>query len=343
MECVVLKEPFKIEIESQIIPEPGPGEVLLETQYGGICGGDIAAYRGNFFLKKYPIIQGHEFSAKIAKVNPDNKYGLKEGMLVTGLPYYGCGTCYTCQKGFVQCCKENKTIGALQDGAFRQYFVLPDWKVFDCTGLDADAAALIEPFVIGNHAVKRPDIKEGDKVLVIGAGTIGVVSAVMAKHYGGDVTICDVVRSKLDTAKDDFDIPHIMLNDEPSRFVEKAYDATNGNGFDIVMEAVGLPQTFADSLEAVTIGGKVVSIGVGKKNLNFDFNIIQRKHLEIYGTRNGLESDFKETITLAESGKLGDIKKLITDVYSYKDAAKAYDYVDKHNDQVLKCLLRFVE
>jgi len=341
MNCVVLKEPYEIEIESREIPNPEPGEVLLEIQYGGICGGDIAAYRGNFFLKKYPIIQGHEFSAKIAKVSSNNAYGLKEGMLVTGLPYYGCGTCYTCKKGFVQCCKENKTIGALQDGAFRQYFILPEWKVYDCTGIDPQSAALIEPFVIGHHAARRPGIQHGDKVLVMGAGTIGVVTAVMAKYYGGDVTICDMVQSKLDTAKNDFSIPHTLLNDEPSQFLEKANEATDGNGYDIVMEAVGLPQTFWDSLEAVTIGGKVVSIGVGKKNLDFDFNIIQRKHLDIYGTRNGLEYDFKETISLARDGKLGDIKKLVTSVYPHKDAAQAYDFVDKHNDQVLKCLLQF--
>jgi 2-desacetyl-2-hydroxyethyl bacteriochlorophyllide A dehydrogenase len=341
MECVVLKEPYGIEIESREVPEPDPGEVLLETQYGGICGGDIAQYRGHFFQLVYPLIQGHEFSAKIARVNPDNDYGLKEDMLVTGLPYFGCGVCHSCQSGFVQCCKDNKTLGALRDGAFRRYFTLPEWRVYDCTGLDAQEATLIEPIVIGNHAAKRPGIKSGDKILVIGAGTIGLVAAIMAKHYGGDVTICDVVQSKLDTAKDIFGIPHVLLNDTPSEFLEKTMDATNGDGYDIVMEAVGLPQTFWDSLEAVMIGGKVVSIGVGKKNLDFDFNIIQRKHLDIYGTRNGLESDFKEVIELVRDKKLGDVKKLVTSVYSYKDAARAYDYVDKHNDKVLKCLLQF--
>jgi len=266
MKCVVLKEPYKIEIESREILEPGSGEVLLETQFGGICGGDVAAYRGNFFLKMCPIIQGHAFSAKIAKVDPNNNYGLKEGMLVTGLSYYGCGTCHSCEKGFVQCDKENKTISVLQDGAFRQYSILPEWKVYDCTGLDAQDAALIEPLVIGHHAAKRPDIQAADKVLVIGAGTIGVVTAVMAKHYGGDVTICDMVQGKLDTAKNDFNIPHILLNDNPSGFLKKTEDATDGNGYDIVMEAVGSPQTFYDSLEAVAISEKVSDIiGIEKE------------------------------------------------------------------------------
>jgi 2-desacetyl-2-hydroxyethyl bacteriochlorophyllide A dehydrogenase len=289
----------------------------------------------------YPLIQGHEFSAKIAQVDANNKFGLKEGMLVTGLPYYGCGTCYTCKRGFVQCCPENKTIGALQDGAFRQYFTLPDWRVYDCTGLDAIEAALIEPFVIGRHAAKRPGIKEGDRVLVIGAGTIGAVTAIMAKNLGAEVTICDVVAKKLETVQKDFAIPHILLNDEPNAFVDRTRELTDGDGYDIIMEAVGLPSTFRDSLDAVTVGGKVVSIGVGKVNLDFDFNIIQRKHLEIYGSRNGLEEDFKETIDLAQKGELGDIKKLVTRIDPFTEAAKAYDNADKHGDTVLKSLLKF--
>jgi 2-desacetyl-2-hydroxyethyl bacteriochlorophyllide A dehydrogenase len=341
MDCVVLEEPYKIEIESCEVPEPGPGEVLLETQFGGICGGDIAQYRGNFFLKIYPLIQGHEFSAKIVKVDPDNKYGLKEGMLVTGLPYYGCGVCPVCKNGVPQCCAENKTFGGFRDGAFRQYFTFPEWRLYDCTGLEAQTAALMEPFVIGHHAVRRPDLREGDKVLVIGAGTIGLVTAVMAKYYGGDVTICDIVQNKLDVARNDFGIPNVLLNDDPASFIEKARVNTDGHGYDVVFEAVGLPQTFLDALEAVMIGGKVVQIGVGKKNVDLDFNIIQRKHLNIFGTRNGVESDFRETITLVREGKIGDISKIITRIYPYKEAAEAYDFVDKHNDQVLKCLLRF--
>jgi threonine dehydrogenase-like Zn-dependent dehydrogenase len=107
------------------------------------------------------------------------------------------------------------------------------------------------------------------------------------------------------------------------------------------MEAVGSPQTFGDSLKSVMVGGTVICIGVGKQNLDFDFNIIQRKHLNILGSRNAVREDFLETIAIARDGKLGDIKKLVSCVYDYKDAAKAYDYVTKHNNQVLKCLLRF--
>lgn len=341
MKCVVLEQPYDIQIETRPMPEPKSGEVLLETLYGGICGSDVTAYKGNFFLKLFPVIQGHEFSARIAKVDPKNKYGLKEGMLVTGLPYFGCGTCPICKKGFVQVCRENKTIGALQDGAFREYFTLPEFRVYDCTGIDPAEAALVEPLAIGRHVAKRPNIEKGDKVLVIGAGTIGLVCAIMAKNLGAEVTISDVVPSKLEIAHKVFDIPHILLNDDPNAFVQKALDQTGSYGYDIVMECVGFPQTFLQSLEIAMIGGKVVSVGAGHNNLDFDFNIIQKKHLDVYGSRCAVEEDFRDTIDLLRKGELGDMEKMITSIYPYTDAAKAFDYIDKNNDKVLKGLLKF--
>ncbi|MHB8061612.1 MAG: zinc-binding dehydrogenase [Ruminiclostridium sp.] len=341
MKCVVLENEYDIKIETRQKPEPKAGEVLLQTQYGGICGSDVNAYKGQHFLKLFPVIQGHEFSAKIAYVDPNNKFGLKEGMLVTGLPYFGCGTCPSCKKGFPNVCRENKTIGALQDGAFCEYFTLPEFRIHDCTGIDPAVAALVEPLAIGRHGSGRPGIQKGDKVLVIGAGTIGIVTAIMAKNHGAEVTITDVVQAKLDTAQKVFGIPHILLNDDPKTFIEKCMAETNGHGYDIVMECVGIPQTFQQSLDVVMIGGKVVSIGAGHANFDFDFKIIMQKHLDVLGSRNAVAKDFDETINLLRSGELGDMKKLITGIYPFADAAKAFDYTDKNGGKVLKNLLKF--
>ncbi|MCL2368607.1 MAG: zinc-binding dehydrogenase, partial [Oscillospiraceae bacterium] len=201
--------------------------------------------------------------------------------------------------------------------------------------------ALVEPLAIGLHSARRPRIQQGDKVLVIGAGTIGLVVAMMAKQLGGEVTISDIVANKLTTAQTDFGIHHIILNDEPQRFVEKCLDQTGGHGYDVVLDCVGTPQTFWQSLEAVMIGGKVVSVGAGHTNLDFDFKIIMQKHLDVYGSRNALGRDFVDTIELMRSGALGDLNKLITGVYPYTEAAEAFDYADKNVDKVLKSLLKF--
>ncbi len=339
MDSVVTLKPYTVCIEERDIPVPKKGEALLRAQYGGLCGGDLGIYRGTHFLKTYPLVQGHEFSATIASVEADNGYGLKEGMLVTGLPYYGCGVCPVCRKGFPQCCEQNKTMGALRDGAFQQYFTMPLERVYDCTGLSAIEAAFVEPFVIGYHAVCRPGLREGDKVLVIGAGTIGLVTAVMAKAVGALVTISDVVPQKLETAQNEFGIDTLLNNSET--FMDEVMDRTGGHGYDAVLEAVGLPSTFQDSLEAAMIGGKVVSIGVGKKNLDFDFNIIQRKHLDIYGSRNGLAEDFLAVIDMARNGRLGNITKLVTKIYPYKEAAKAFEDMEEKGASVMKNLLQF--
>ncbi len=343
IKCVVLQEPYKIDIEERPFPELAEGEVLLESLYTGICGSDITQYHGNFFLKVYPLIQGHEFSARIVKVDPNNKYGLKEGMLVTGLPYYGCGECPSCKKGFPNVCAENKTFGGLRDGANRQYFAYPDWRIYNCDGLDPKVVALIEPLCIGRHCTKRADIKPGEKILVIGAGTIGLVAALNAMNQGGEVTISDVQADKLDMVVREFGIPNKILNDDPATFVDKCKAATGGHGYDVVIDCVGATSTFQASLEAAMIGGKVISVGAGHASYDFDFKIIMQKHLDVLGSRNAVDDDFRSVIELLRTGGLGPVEKMITKVFPYEDAAAAFDYVDKNNSEVLKGLLQFAE
>lgn len=110
MKVVYVDEPYKISIEEREIPVPNQGEALLKLRYCGICGSDVATYTGNQPFTTYPRIPGHEFSAEIIAINGEAK-GLKEGMLVTANPYFNCGSCYSCQRGKVNCCEDNQTMG----------------------------------------------------------------------------------------------------------------------------------------------------------------------------------------------------------------------------------------
>lgn len=174
MECrsIRINAPGEVEIIRTEIPAPGKDEALLKVLYGGICGSDLGSYRGTFAYFDYPRIPGHEFSAEIVEIDEENAYGLKKGMIVTCNPYYNCGKCYSCQRGLVNCCEHNETLGCQRDGAFSDYVVMPLERIYDGKGLPARTLALIEPFCISYHGVKRADLKAGDKVLVTGAGTI---------------------------------------------------------------------------------------------------------------------------------------------------------------------------
>ena len=158
-------------------------------------------------------------------------------------------------------CTDNQTLGCQRDGAFSTYFVMPEERIYDGKGLPAKTLAAIEPFCIGYHGAKRADIKPGERVLVIGAGTIGVVSAISAKSFGAEVTICDVAPQKLEMARQ-FGVDHVLLNDSPESFEQGVRELTNGDGFDVAIEAVGLPNTFMNCIDAVCFGGRVVDVGV---------------------------------------------------------------------------------
>ena len=174
---------------------------------------------------------------------------------------------------------------------------------------------------------------------MIGAGTIGVVSAISAKSFGAEVTICDVAPQKLEMARQ-FGVDHVLLNESPERFEQGVRELTNGDGFDVAIEAVGLPNTFMNCIDAVCFGGRVVDVGVGKKNLDFFYTIIQKKELQIFGSRNALKEDFLELIDLVSGGK-ADLEKLITDVYPFEDAPKAFRDFSEHSDKMLKVMIAF--
>lgn len=339
MKAMYINAPGEVEIKDIDPPVRQKGEALLKILYGGICGSDLGSYRGTFAYFDYPRIPGHEFSAEVIDVDEDNAYGIKKGMIVTCNPYFNCGRCYSCRRGIVNACMDNQTLGCQRDGAFREYFTIPVERCYDGKGLNPKTLAAIEPFCISYHGVKRASVKEGDKVLVVGAGTIGVLAAVAAKAKGATVYISDVAQGKLDMAKD-FGVDGILLNDSPENFTKRVNEITDGNGFDVTIEAVGLPSTFQNCIDACCFGGRMVLIGVGKKNLDFNFTLIQKKELHVYGSRNAMKNDFLELIDLVNAGK-APLEKIITNTYAFDDAAQAfYDFA--HNPgNMLKVVIDF--
>ncbi|MBO1265240.1 zinc-binding alcohol dehydrogenase family protein [Proteiniclasticum sp. SCR006] len=338
MKAIYINKPGEVEIKEIAQPVPKEGEALLKVLYGGICGSDLGSYRGTFAYFEYPRTPGHELSAEIVEIG-ENSYGLKEGMHVTVNPYFNCGKCYSCQRGLVNACTTNQTMGVQREGGFAEYITMPVERIIDGKGLTPKTLTLIEPFCISFHGVKRASVNAKDKVLIVGAGTIGVLAAIAAKSFGAEVYISDISEKKLEFAKN-FGVEGTILNDTPENFEKGVAEITDGNGFDVTIEAVGLPSTFQNCIDAATFGGRVVLIGVGKKNLDFNFTIIQKKELNVYGSRNALTSDFVELIDIVKSGKV-DLEKIITDIYDFDDAAKAFSDFDQNAANMLKVLIEF--
>lgn len=314
MKAVFIENPGEAVIRDIPRPARKPGEALLKLLYGGICGSDLGSYRGTFAYFSYPRTPGHEFSAEIVEID-ENDRGLKPGMVVVCNPYFNCGECYSCKHGLVNACMSNQTMGVQREGAFSEYITMPLERIYDGKGLEPMVLAIIEPLCISYHGVKRAGVKGGDKVLIVGAGTIGILAAVASKQKGAEVYIADVSRVKLDYARE-FGVDGVVLADGPEAYERAVKEITGGNGFDVTIEAVGLPSTFQNCIDAAAFGGRMVLIGVGKENLDFNFTMIQKKELNVFGSRNALKPDFLELIDLVKEGKI-PLKKIITDVYKF--------------------------
>ncbi len=338
MKAITIVKPGLVEIREIEKPSIGPGEALLKPLYGGICGSDLNSFRGTNAYMAYPRIPGHEFSCEIVEIG-ENDRGFKVGDIVTANPYFNCGKCYSCSRGLVNACMSNQTMGVQREGGFSEYMVMPISRLISGKGLDAKTLALIEPFCIGYHGIQRAGVKAGDKVLVVGAGTIGVLAAIAAKSRGAKVWICDVAPKKLEYALR-FGLDGIILNEGAEVFSAACDEITEGNGFDVTVECVGLPSTFQNCLDAACFGGRVAVVGVGKHNIDLDFTIIQKKELNIFGSRNALTRDFEELIDVVKNQglKLDDV---VTNVYPFDQAAQAFADFDKNAGSMLKVMIQF--
>lgn len=334
MKTVLINQPGEIKVTETNMPEVKEGEALLKIRYCGICGADVASYTGNQPFTTYPRIPGHEFSAEIVSI-PENKLGLKVGDVVTANPYFNCGHCYSCERGFVNCCTDNQTMGVQRDGSFCEYVAMPIERIIPGQGLSAQELALIEPFSIGYHALSRTHIEPTDKVLVVGAGPIGLFALISAKLRGATVYVSDVLDGRLEAATG-YGADGV-INVSKKNLMEEVERITDGKGFDVCVEACGQSVTFLNCIDAAAFAGKIILIGNGKKDTTFLHSILLKKELNVFGSRNSYTKDFKALIQLVASGKV-DLMKMVSAVYPMDNADDAFKAL-VHNDGSLKKVL----
>lgn len=335
MKAVHVVRPGEIDVVESPCPRPGPGEALLRVRYAGICGSDMQTFAGTQPFTTYPRVPGHEFSAEVVEVDGAAPH-LRPGLLVTGNPYFNCGACYSCRRGLVNCCENNQTMGVHRDGAFQQYIVMPVERLHPAEGIDPQTASMVEPFSIGYHAMRRARVAEGQRVLVIGAGAIGMLTMVSAQLMGADVWIADVIPERLEVARamgarDAFDLRTTDIREVAA--------VTGGDGFDVVGEATGLPVSFLNAVEAVAFGGVVALIGNGTREVTFNQSMLIKKELDVVGSRNSLAA-FQPLTEILREGAV-DISPIRTSVRAFEETVDAMRDLREHPDHDIKVLLEF--
>lgn len=339
MKAIEITEPGKIRLIEKEMPVPGEGEALLRVRFGGICGADVASYTGNQPFTTYPRIPGHEFSAEIVSL-PAGAEGFRVGDVVTCNPYFNCGVCYACRRGLVNACHNNQTMGVQRDGAFQEYITMPVERLIPGKGLPAETLALIEPFSISCHALSRAEVKAGDRLLIMGAGPIGLFALLRAKSMGARVLVADLLENRLALAaaygaERTVNVKTENLHDACAAF-------TGGDGFDVCVEACGAPETFLNCIEEAAHGANIILIGNGKRETTFVHSVLLKKELNVFGSRNAYTRDFETLIDLVAAGK-ADVMRMVSGIFDMENAAEAFEKL-KHNDGSLaKLLIRFPE
>jgi len=337
MKALYLTEPGKTEIREIDRPAPGDGEVLLKVGKVGFCGGDLNGFRGLFELQEYPVVLGHEVGAVIEQMGTDVPDSLRAGMKVTVYPYLNCGTCTSCKKGRPNACQDNRTMGVRRPGAMTRYITVPWQVLFPSEHLSLRELALIEPLTVGFHAVNRGRICAGEKVVVIGCGIVGMGALAASVERDAEVIAVDIDDSKMDIARK-AGVAH-TINTTKADLHEALSEITDGEGPDVIIEAVGNTQTYRAAVDEVAYTGKVVYIGYAKKPVEYETGMFVRKEIEIYGSRNcEKDVDFPAAIAYLEKGRF-PVEDVISRVVSMDEAGQALAEWSENPGPITKILV----
>lgn len=337
MRAIQIVEPWDVrEIEAEE-PVCGEGMALLKVHAVGICGSDIGAYRGTNNLVSYPRVIGHEIAGEVVRVCGSNPKGLKEGDRVVVDPYLYCGKCYPCSIGRTNCCDDLKVLGVHVDGGMSEYFAHPAGMLVRIPeGMSWEMAALAEPLTISLHGVHRGGVAAGEYCAFYGAGPIGLLAAMVAKHYGAEPILIDIVDERLEFAR-----RHGIANTVNSQREDVAgrvREITGGLMAQMVMEASGSNAAIRGALDIVSNAGRVVFTGWPKNETSLPTGLFTKKELDVRGARTSA-GEFEEALDIIAGGKI-DIASVLTEVVGIDGAADKLRDIEKNPGSYMKVVVR---
>jgi len=314
MKALSIDRPGVARLVDRAQPIAGPGEVLLQVAFAGLCGTDLSAFLGKNPLIDYPRIIGHEISGRVVEAGPgvDSAW---TGVAAAVSPYKNCGACPACRLGRPNACRANETLGVQRDGALAEYAAVPASRLVPSTTLPLDVLALVEPFSIGMHAVRRTEVTPADTVLVLGCGGVGAGAIAAASAIGARVVGLDVDAQKLEQARR---LGAADVVDGRGDVAGQVHALTGGDGPSVVIEAVGSPATYRLALELVAPCGRIGCVGWLKGDVPLEARLIVLKEVAILGSRNATD-ELAAVVALFESGKV-DPLALVTHRVALDDA-----------------------
>lgn len=319
-----------IRVQEVPTPTPGRGEILIKVRSAAVCGTDIRMITNGVagIDEEHPRILGHEI-AGVIEVLGENVSGYSVGQRVAIAPNMGCGICEPCIRGNGHLCPDYKALGINLDGGFAEYCVVPEIAVRGgnvCIlddGVSFDDGAVNEPLSCVCNGFEHADIRPGDRVLIIGAGPIGIMHCALALMAGGVVYLSDISKDRLDSAKAIYPKINTLFGDTKQELMK----ATNGYGADAIITACPVPAVQSLAVELAALGGRVIFFGgipADKEPVGINTNLVHYKQLILSGTTRASLAQYRKTLNYISSGVL-DISPLVTAHFELKDIKSAID------------------
>ena len=331
MKAAVLHGMKDIRVEAHHAPELHPGMVRIRNRRVGICGSDLHYYEHGCcgaFVPTRPFILGHELAGEVDAVG-EGVDSVKVGDRVTVNPARYCGFCSYCRSGRGNLCRKTIMLGSASttpptNGALSEFVVV---RADQCHRLPAEMddsmGAMMEPFAVALHAVKRAGVVSGKSVLVTGAGTIGLLVAITARAYGAlPIAVSDIVPARRQKA---VELGMDAVLDPSAPGLAEKVRALTGDGFDVILEASGSPYALRSTFDLVRPGGTIVQIGtLGSDDIPLPANLVMNKEINFIGSmRYG--NVFDEAIALVTGGRV-DLRPLINGVYNLDESVEAFAF-----------------
>ncbi len=316
-----------IRYEELPVPNCGEKDVLIKVAYAGICGSDLHIYKKGMFIQNIPETMGHEFSGTVIKTG-SKVHSLQAGDRVTANPMVTCGNCIACRTGHRGSCETLGFIGEVRPGCFAEYIALPQEDVIKAPpNIDLKKLALAEPLAVALNICRQAKPAPTDKVLIVGPGPIGLLTALVLKNVCGleNPTILGRSPARLSIAK-------ALGMKTTTQLGDDSY-------FDLIIEAAGNETALSTAVAHALPGGKICVVSIFEDDFIFDINTIVAKQLSIIGCNVYETRHIQESTKLLADGII-DPSPLVTDTYDLADCREAFAALCSKDKKACKILFQ---
>lgn len=333
MQALVCVEPGKLRLEKRSRPLADPSHVIVRPRRVGICGTDYHIFEGKHPFLHYPRVMGHELAVEAVEASAGSN--ILPGEMFSVNPYLSCGRCIACRRGKPNCCVSVSVLGVHQDGGMAGLLAVPPANLVRAPGLTLDQCAMVEFLAIGAHAVRRGGVTEDDRVLVVGAGPIGLGVALFARLTGAVVAVLDRDPARCVAARSIADVIALAADDAG---LAALVELTGSEGFDVVFDATGNPRAMEMGFHHVAHGGRYVLVSVVRESISFMDPDFHRKELTLLGSRNATSEDFAQVIAAIRDGS-APVDRLITHRTNLRDALDDIPRWARDKDGLIKAII----